>query len=49
MRRLGARAAVVVVIAVALAACAELGSRAPDADLLRVTLLQINDHHVLGH
>jgi 5'-nucleotidase len=46
MRRSWAPAAIVVVAA-ALAACAALGGRAPDADLLHVTLLQINDHNVL--
>jgi 5'-nucleotidase len=46
MRRAWAPAAIVVVAA-ALAACAALGGRAPDADLLHVTLLQINDHYVL--
>lgn len=47
MRRSWAGAAIVVVIAAALAACAALGGRALDADLLHVTLLQINDHYVL--
>src|SRR5258705_11697628 len=47
MRRSGARAAIVVVIAAAFAACAALGGRAPDADLVHGTLLQINDHYVL--
>jgi 5'-nucleotidase len=47
MRRSWGGAAIVVVIAAALAACAALNGRAPDADLLRVTLLQINDHYVL--
>src|SRR5882672_2417307 len=47
MRRSGARAAIVVVIAAAFAACAALGGRAPGADLVHVTLLQINDHYVL--
>jgi 5'-nucleotidase len=42
-----ARAAIVVVIAAALAACAALGGRGPAAELLHVTLLQINDHYVL--
>ena len=46
MRRSWAGAALGV-IAVALAACAALGGRAPDADLVHVTLLQINDHYVL--
>jgi 2',3'-cyclic-nucleotide 2'-phosphodiesterase (5'-nucleotidase family) len=46
MRRSWAPAAIVVVAA-ALAACAALGGRTPDADLLHVTLLQINDHYVL--
>jgi 5'-nucleotidase len=36
-----------VVLAAAFAACAALGGRAPDADLLHVTLLQINDDYVL--
>jgi 5'-nucleotidase / UDP-sugar diphosphatase len=47
MRRSCVRAAIVVVVAAALAACAALGGRALDADLLHVTLLQINDHYVL--
>jgi len=47
MRRSWAGAAIAVVIAAALAACAALGGRALDADLLHVTLLQINDHYVL--
>ena len=47
MRRSWAGAALAVVIAAALAACAALGGRALDADLLHVTLLQINDHYVL--
>jgi len=47
MRRSWARAAIVVVIAAAFAACAALGGRAPGADLVHVTLLQINDHYVL--
>ena len=47
MSRSWPRAAIVVVVAAALAACAALGRRAPDADLLHVTLLQINDHYVL--
>src|SRR5213594_3086032 len=46
MRRSWALAAIVV-IAAAFAACAALGGRAPDADLVHVTLLQINDHYVL--
>ena len=47
MRRSWARITILVVIAAALAACAALGGGAPDADLLHVTLLQINDHYVL--
>jgi 5'-nucleotidase len=47
MRRSWAGAAIAVVIAASLAACAALGGRALDADLLHVTLLQINDHYVL--
>jgi len=47
MRRSWAGAAIAVVIAAALAACAALGGRALDTDLLHVTLLQINDHYVL--
>ena len=47
MRRSWAGFAIAVVIAAALAACAGLGGRASDADLLHVTLLQINDHYVL--
>ena len=47
MRRSWAGTAIAVVIAAALAACAALGGRALDADLLHVTLLQINDHYVL--
>jgi 5'-nucleotidase len=47
MRRSWAGAAIAVVIAAALAACAALGGRTLDADLLHVTLLQINDHYVL--
>src|SRR5215467_1012890 len=46
MRRAWPRIAIVV-IAAALAACTGLGGRVPDADLLHVTLLQINDHYVL--
>ena len=37
-----------VVVAVLLAACASRGDRAADADLVRLTLLQISDHYVLG-
>ena len=47
MRRPWATFAIAVVIAAALAGCAALGGRAVDADLLHVTLLQINDHYVL--
>jgi 5'-nucleotidase len=47
MRRSGAGFAIAVVIAAALAACAALGGRALDADLLHLRLLQINDHYVL--
>ena len=47
MRRSWAGFAIAVVIAAALAACAGLGGRALDADLVHVTLLQINDHYVL--
>jgi len=47
MRRSWAGFAIAVVIAAALAACTGLGGRVPDADLLHVTLLQINDHYVL--
>ena len=46
MTRPWARAALVVV-AMALAACAALGARGPESDLVRLTLLQINDHYVL--
>src|SRR5262245_43926370 len=48
MRRSRAHAAIVVVIAGALAACAALGGRAPDADLLHVTLVHIQRPYVLG-
>ena len=37
-----------VVVAVLLAACASRGDRAADAALVRLTLLQISDHYVLG-
>jgi 2',3'-cyclic-nucleotide 2'-phosphodiesterase (5'-nucleotidase family) len=47
MKRSWAGTAIAVVIAAALAACAALGGRALEADLLHVTLLQINDHYVL--
>src|SRR5262245_5703222 len=47
MRRSWAGSAIAVVIGAALAACTGLGGRVPDADLLHVTLLQINDHYVL--
>src|SRR5262245_44306520 len=47
MRRSWPPRVAIVVIAAALAACAASGGRAPDADLLHVTLLQINDHYVL--
>src|SRR5881397_950333 len=47
MKRSWAGTALAVVIAAALAACAALGGRALDAELLHVTLLQINDHYVL--
>ena len=47
MRRSWPPRIAIVVIAAALAACAASGGRAADADLLHVTLLQINDHYVL--
>ena len=47
MRRSWAGPAIAFVVAAALAACAALGGRALDADLLHVTLLQTNDHYVL--
>jgi 2',3'-cyclic-nucleotide 2'-phosphodiesterase (5'-nucleotidase family) len=47
MKRSWAGTAIAVIIAAALAACAALGGRALDVDLLHVTLLQINDHYVL--
>lgn len=47
MRRSWARTAIIAVIAAAVAGCAARGGRAPDADLLHLTLLQINDHYVL--
>src|SRR5262252_3054491 len=47
MRRSWAGFAIAVVIAAAFAACAGLGGRGLDADLVHVTLLQINDHYVL--
>lgn len=40
--------ALVVALAVVLGACASLPERAADRDLVRLTLLQINDHYVLG-
>jgi len=47
MKRYWAGFAIAVVIAAALTACASPGGRALDADLLHLTLLQINDHYVL--
>ncbi|MGH7347263.1 MAG: bifunctional metallophosphatase/5'-nucleotidase, partial [Candidatus Rokuibacteriota bacterium] len=43
-----ARAALLVVGALILAACASRGAPAADGDLVRLTFLQINDHYVLG-
>jgi 5'-nucleotidase len=48
MRSRAARAALLVVLTVVLAACVSRGAPAADADLVRLTLLQINDHYVLG-
>ena len=48
MTRGWTRAALVVIVAaLVLGACAARGERAGDADLVRLTLLQINDHYVL--
>jgi 5'-nucleotidase len=47
MRRSWPRAAIVVVVALAVGACAARGEQVVDADLVRLTLLQINDHYVL--
>jgi 5'-nucleotidase / UDP-sugar diphosphatase len=47
MRRSWRRAAIVVVVAFVVGGCAARGERAVDADLIRLTLLQINDHYVL--
>jgi 5'-nucleotidase len=47
MSRCWTRVACVLVVAVVLGACAARGEWAGDADLVRLTLLQINDHYVL--
>src|SRR2546428_6671819 len=47
MTRPWTRAALCIVVAVVLGACAALGERSTDPDLVRLTLLQINDHYVL--
>jgi 5'-nucleotidase / UDP-sugar diphosphatase len=47
MTRPWTRAALCIVGAVVLGACAALGARSADPDLVRLTLLQINDHYVL--
>ena len=47
MTRAWTRAALCIVVAVVLGACAVLGERSTDPDLVRLTLLQINDHYVL--
>ena len=47
MTRPWTRAALCIVVAVVLGACAALGERSTDLDLVRLTLLQINDHYVL--
>jgi 5'-nucleotidase len=46
MRRSWTRGVLALAVAVALVACASVGERAAD-DLVRLTLLQINDHYVL--
>src|SRR5262249_21664939 len=50
MRSRGARAALLVVLAIVLVGCASRGAPVPgpDGDLVRLTLLQVNDHYVLG-
>src|SRR5437867_9078846 len=48
MTRPWTRAALCIVVAVVLGACAALGERSTDPDLVRLTFLQINDHYVLG-
>ena len=47
MTRPWTRAALCIVVAVVLGACAALGERSTEPDLVRLTLLQINDHYVL--
>src|SRR5213594_346104 len=47
MTRPWARATLCIVVAVVLVACAALAERSTDPDLVRLTLLQINDHYVL--
>ncbi|PYN23967.1 MAG: bifunctional metallophosphatase/5'-nucleotidase [Candidatus Rokuibacteriota bacterium] len=47
MTRPFTRAALVLLVVVVLGACATPGERAAGADLVRLTLLQINDHYVL--
>ena len=47
MTRPWTRAVLCIVVAVVLGACAALGERSTDPDLVRLTLLQINDHYVL--
>ena len=48
MRPRAAPAALLVVLAIVLGACASRGGPAADGDLVRLTFLQINDHYVLG-
>ena len=48
MRPRAAPAALLVVLAIILGACASRGGPAADGDLVRLTFLQINDHYVLG-
>ena len=48
MRSRAARAALLVVLTVVLGACVSRRAPAADADLVRLTFLQINDHYVLG-
>src|SRR6059036_4047398 len=47
MTRPWARATLCIVVTVVLGACAALAERSTDPDLVRLTLLQINDHYVL--
>jgi 2',3'-cyclic-nucleotide 2'-phosphodiesterase (5'-nucleotidase family) len=41
-------AALLVLVSIVVSGCAARGGPAPDADLVRLTFLQINDHYVLG-